>query len=316
MRILITGATGLIGNVIVQKCRENQIEVNYLTTRKDKLTSENGLNGFYWNPRKGEIDLDCLRGVTAVINLAGASISKRWTKANKAEILNSRTDSLRTLRSAIENTDHSEIRSFVSASAIGIYPDSLDCYYTEEDSGVDESFLGEVVSRWEKEISEFNRFSFPVATIRVGLALSMDGGALPAMVRPVKSYLGAAFGNGEQWQSWIHIEDLARQFLFVIEHGLEGVFNGVAPNPVTNSRLVKEIASVLNKPLILPNIPQGLMKLVLGEMSYLLFASQRVSSKKMEEEGFEFYFKNICSALKDILNSEETSSDIYQKEFV
>lgn len=316
MRVLITGATGLIGNVIVQKCREKHIEVNYLTTRKNKLTTNGNIRGFYWNPTKGEIDHKCLEGVTAVINLAGSSISQRWTRSNKKDILNSRINSLRTLRSAMEKSDLREISSFVSASAIGIYPDSLDRYYTEDVSEIDESFLGEVVSKWEEEISAFNKFSFPVSTIRVGLVLSMDGGALPAMVRPVKAYMGAAFGSGEQWQSWIHIDDLARQFLFVIDEGLEGVFNGVAPNPVTNSRLIKEIAAVLNKPLFLPNIPQGLMKAILGDMSYLLFASQRVSSKKIEEEGFDFNYKNICSALKDILHSEETPSDIFQKEFV
>ena len=303
MRVLITGATGLIGNAIVQKCRENQIEVNYLTTQKHKLNSEKGIQGFYWNPRKGEIDTSSFDGVSAVINLAGSSISQRWTGSNKNKILNSRIDSLRTLRAALEKMDASGIQSFVSASAIGIYPHSFDRYYTEDETEVDDSFLGEVVSRWEQEIAEFSRFSLSVATIRVGFVLSMEGGALPAMVRPVKSYLGAAFGSGEQWQSWIHIEDLARQFLFVIEHGLEGIFNGVAPNPVTNARLIKEIAENLNKPLILPNIPQGLMRLILGEMSYLLFASQRVSSKKIEEEGFEFYFKNICSSLEDILKS-------------
>ncbi len=316
MRILITGATGLIGNEIVQKCRENQIGVNYLTTRKSKLEKGEDLRGYYWNPRKGQIDDQCLDGVSAIINLAGASISKRWTSANKKEILNSRLDSLKTLRSALEKRDTSGITSFVSASAIGIYPHSFDRYYTEEETEVDPSFLGEVVERWEEEIRQFSTFSFPVATLRVGLVLSMDGGALPAIVRPVKAYLGAAFGSGEQWQSWIHIDDLARQFLFAVEHGLDGVYNGVAPNPVTNTKLTKEIAALLDRPLILPNIPRGLMKLVLGEMSYLLFASQRVSSRKMEEEGFEFYYKNICSALKDILKSEETPSDIFQKEFV
>ena len=150
----------------------------------------------------------------------------------------------------------------------------------------------------------------------MGLVLSMEGGALPAMVRPVKAYAGAAFGCGEQWQSWIHIEDLARQFLFVIEHGLEGVYNGVAPNPVTNAKLIKEIAEVLNKPLFLPNIPEGLMRLILGEMSYLLFASQRVSSKKIEEEGFEFYYKNVCRSLENILQPKENLRDSYSKEFV
>ncbi len=316
MRILITGATGLIGNEIVHKCRESQIGVNYLTTRKSKLKREEDLRGYYWNPSNGEIDEQCLDGVTAIINLAGSSISQRWTSSNKKEILNSRLDSLRTLRSALEKRDTSNITSFVSASAIGIYPHSFDRYYTEEEEEVDPSFLGEVVTSWEAEIRNFSKFSFPVATLRVGLVLSMDGGALPAMVRPVKAYLGAAFGSGEQWQSWIHIDDLARQFLFAVEHGLDGVFNGVAPNPVTNAKLTKEIAAVLNRPIILPNIPRGLMQLVLGEMSYLLFASQRVSSRKIEEEGFEFHFKNICNALRDILISEETPSDIFQKEFV
>ncbi len=316
MSVLITGATGLIGKAVTQKFRERNIEVHYLTTRKSKVTNEEGVKGFYWNPGKGEIDIRCFDGVTAVINLAGATVSQRWTKANKKKILCSRLDSLQTLRKAIEALDTKNIRSFVSASAIGIYPNSLDRYYTEDIADVDESFLGEVVSKWEQEINEFSKFSFSVAAIRIGLVLSADGGALPAMAKPIKSYVGAAFGSGEQWQSWIHIDDLARQFLFVIEQELEGTFNGVAPNPVTNSKLIKEIAALLNRPLLLPNIPQGIMQLLLGEMSYLLFASQRVSSKKLEEEGFEFYYKNICNALRSILGPEEESNNIYQKEFI
>ncbi|MBT8280510.1 MAG: DUF1731 domain-containing protein, partial [Muriicola sp.] len=99
-------------------------------------------------------------------------------------------------------------------------------------------------------------------------------------------------------------------------HSLGGTFNGVAPNPVTNNRLVKEVAEVVNRPLILPNVPKGLMRLILGEMSFILFASQRVSSKKIEEEGFDFYYKNICSALENVIQSEEKKSDLYKKEFV
>ena len=160
MRILITGATGLIGKILVQKCRDNNIEVNYLTTQKQKINSDAGMRGFYWDPRKGEIDLSCFEGVTAIINLAGSSISQRWTKANRKNILNSRTDSLKTLRSGLEKTDTSGITSFVSASAIGIYPHSLDRYYLEEEPEVDNSFLGEVVARWEDEIAKFSQFSF------------------------------------------------------------------------------------------------------------------------------------------------------------
>jgi len=316
MSVLITGATGLIGKAITEKFQERNIEVHYLTTRKSKLEKEEGLKGFYWNPKKGEIDMQCFDGVTAVINLAGASISQRWTEANKKKILRSRLDSLQTLRKALEKVETKSIKSFVCASAIGIYPNSLDKYYTEDVTEVDPSFLGEVVSKWEEEINQFSKFSFSVATIRIGLVLSLEGGALPAMVKPVKSYVGAAFGSGEQWQSWIHIDDMARQFLFVIDEGLKGIYNGVAPNPVTNTKLIKEIAAVLNRPLFLPNIPKGLMQLLLGDMSYLLFASQRVSSKKIEEEGFEFHHNNICTALKNLLRPEEESSTSYQKEFV
>ncbi len=316
MSVLITGATGLIGQAITQKLREQNIAVHYLTTRKGKIKKEEGFKGFHWDPKKGEIDMHCFEGVTAVINLAGSSISQRWTKTNKKKILRSRLDSLQTLRKGIENLKVSSIKSFVSASAIGLYPNSLDRYYTEDETEVDHSFLGEVVSKWEEEISLFNTLKFSVAAIRIGLVLSQEGGALPAMAKPIKYYVGAAFGSGEQWQSWIHIEDLARQFLFVIDQELQGVFNGVAPNPVTNSKLTKEIAVVLNRPLILPNVPRSMMHLVLGDMSYVLFASQRVSSKKIEEEGFEFYHKNICNALESIFHKAQEPSDAILKEFV
>lgn len=311
MKILITGATGLVGTAILELCRSRNIKVNYLTTSKNKLNSKNNHKGFYWNPAKGEIDLDCFNGVSAIINLAGASISKRWTRANKELILNSRIHSLQTLSKGLEKIDSTGIKSFVSASAIGRYPTSLSNYYTEEETKIDHSFLGEVVEAWENEIAKFKVLDLRVAQIRIGLVLSKSGGALPQMAKPIRNYVGAAFGSGNQWQSWIHINDLARIFLFVIDHHLKGTFNGVAPNPVTNSKLVKEIAEVFNKPLILPNIPKFLMKILLGEMSYILFASQRVSSKKIEEVGFDFNYQNINAALRDIYieNEKQESSD-------
>ncbi|CAM4182185.1 TIGR01777 family oxidoreductase [Zobellia nedashkovskayae] len=305
MRILITGATGLVGSAIVEQCRKKDIAVNYLTTSKSKITLEPKFQGYYWNPDKGEIDLDSLVGVSAIINLAGASISKRWTSSYRKEIMSSRVNSLRTLHTALEKVDTTDIFSFVSASAIGRYPDSLSKFYTEEETAVDDSFLGEVVEAWENEIDKFNSFNFKVAKVRIGLVMSCNGGALPEMAKPVKNYLGAAFGTGEQWQSWVHISDLARIFMFVVEYGLEGIYNGVGPNPVTNTKLVKEIAKVLDRPVVLPNIPKLAMKIVLGKMSYLLFASQRVSCKKIEEEGFNFTFPNVCLALEAIYSSPE-----------
>lgn len=304
MKILITGATGLVGNEIVRLCKERDIAINYLTTRKGKIVSEPGFQGYYWNPDANEIDLNCFEGVTAIINLAGASISKRWTSNYKNLILSSRVNSLQTLYGALEKIDRSTITSFVSASAIGIYPNSLSNFYAEEEKNVDDSFLGEVVSEWERKVDQFKTFSLNLAKIRIGLVMSEKGGALPEIAKPIKYYAGAAFGSGLQWQSWIHINDLARMFLYVTEFELQGVYNGVGPNPVNNTKLVKEIARVLKRPLFLPNVPEFVMKAILGEMSYLLFASQRVSSKKIEEEGFIFNYSNIGSALESIYLKE------------
>ncbi|MFS4494498.1 TIGR01777 family oxidoreductase [Maribacter sp. 2308TA10-17] len=306
MKILITGATGLVGGEIVRLCKEQGIAVNYLTTRKSKIVAESNFQGFYWNPNVNEIDLDCFEGVSAIINLAGASISKRWTPKYKKIVLSSRINTLRTLRFGLEKIDSSKIVSFASASAIGIYPTSMTSFYEEDEKGVDHSFLGEVVEAWEKEVDAFQNFDFSVAKIRIGLVMSANGGALPEMAKPIKYFAGAAFGSGMQWQSWIHITDLARLFLFTVKNELNGVYNGVGPNPVNNAKLLKEIAKVLQRPLILPNVPQFAMKALLGEMSYILFASQRVSSKKIEEEGFSFYYTNICKAIEGIYskNSE------------
>ena len=121
------------------------------------------------------------------------------------------------------------------------------------------------------------------------------------MVKPIKFGAGAAFGSGKQWQSWIHIHDLANLFLYVIENHLKGVYNGVAPNPVSNKELTRTIASVLKKPLFLPNIPKFVMKLILGEMHIILFESQRVSSKKIESKGFYFEYHHLKPALEDLL---------------
>ncbi|WP_158973776.1 TIGR01777 family oxidoreductase [Cellulophaga sp. L1A9] len=300
MKVLITGATGLVGNAIVTECHKNKIAVNYLTTRKSKIVDNENYSGFFWNPDKGEIDVNCFTGVTAIINLAGASISKRWTSSYKKEILSSRINSLRTLNAGLSKVDCASITSFVSASAIGIYPDSIKKFYSEDDEFKTEGFLSEVVKAWENEIDTFERFNFSLSKIRIGLVMSNVGGALPEMVKPIKFFVGSAFGSGKQWQSWIHIKDLAKLFVFAINNELNGVYNGVASNPVTNEKLVIKIASVLDKPLILPKIPASVLKLILGEMSALLLDSQRVSNKKILEEGFVFKYLNVCPALDSL----------------
>jgi uncharacterized protein (TIGR01777 family) len=319
MKILITGATGLIGKAITHLCLKEGISVNYLTTEKAKIKNELNYRGFYWEPGTNKIDYKCFEGVTAIINLAGASIAKRWTRSYKKEILKSRINSLNTLYVALENLKPEKKIAIISASAIGIYPNSLSNFYTEEETKKDASFLGEVTEIWEKEIDKFKEINCTVTKIRIGLVLSSEGGALPSLARAVRKYLGASFGSGNQWQSWIHVNDLARMFLFIMQNNLSGVYNGVAPNPVTNTKMLKELAKILEKPLFLPNIPQFLMRLTLGEMSYLLFVSQRVSSKKIEKQGFNFDFNNICRALENIYLEEvnkDNIDDVLAREYV
>ena len=307
MKILITGATGLVGNEIVRLCKLRQIAVNYLTTNKDKIVSTDGYRGFYWNPDQNTIDTKCFSGVHAIINLAGSSIARRWTKNYRKKIIDSRVNSLKTLAQGLSKIGQHDIKMLVSASAIGIYPDSPSTYYKEEETNVDDGFIGNVVSLWEREAYQFKDLGLTVAKVRIGLVMSDKGGALPKMAQPVRYYVGAAFGSGRQWQSWIHITDLANIFLHLIEKELGGTYNAVAPNPVSNAKLNREIAKVLGKPLLLPNIPQWLIRPVLGEMATLLFASQRVSCKKIEATGFDFKYQNICTALGHLYKGQEVS---------
>jgi len=300
MRVLITGATGLIGQEMVKLCHEKYIKVNYLTTSKSKIVQEENYKGFYWNPKAKEIDADCFKGVDTIVHLAGATVSKRWTPSYKKEILSSRTETTALLVNTLKELTHT-VKQVVSASAIGIYPDSLINYYDESHNEISSSFLGQVVSVWEQASDEFLKLNITVSKIRIGLVLSNKGGALMEIVKPIKFGLGAAFGNGKQWQSWIHIQDLANLFLHVLQNNLKGVYDGVAPNPTSNSELTKTAASVLHKPLFMPNIPKFFMKLVLGEMHILLFESQRVSSKKIADEGFLFKFNYLEPALNNLL---------------
>lgn len=306
MRILITGATGLVGSEITRLCHESGIKVNFLTTSKGKIEKSETYRGFYWNPSKGEIDERCLEGVGAVINLAGANVFQPWTSSAKKKILNSRIDSLNLLKKLLQDNPH-EVGQLVSASAIGIYPSSKTKMYYEDEQEVADNFLGEVTRKWEAAADKIAELDIRVSKVRIGIVLSAEGGALPQIVKPVKLNLGAPLGSGQQWQSWIHVRDLARIFLFIIQNGLKGVYNGVAPNPATNEALTRETALAMDKKLWLPKVPGFALKLAMGEMSKVVLGSQLVSSKKIEEAGFEFHFVNLRPAVKDIMHKKTGS---------
>lgn len=300
MKVLITGATGLVGQEIVSLLHENEVSVNYLTTRESGIENKDNYQGFLWNPQEGSIDPDCFKDVDVIVNLVGATVAKCWTEDYKKEIIESRVLSANLLLKTLKTLDH-KVKQIISASAIGVYPHHMTNYYEEDFKEVDDSFLGHVVEKWEKAVEEFTTIGIKACIFRIGLVLSDKGGALPQIVKPVKLGLGAAFGSGKQWQSWIHIQDLVAMFKYAMDYGLEGIYNAVSPNPIKNRELTRIVANVVNRPLFLPNIPRFFMKWLLGDMYVVLFSSHRVSSKKIEDKGFNIEFHHLKPALEDLL---------------
>lgn len=300
MKVLITGATGLVGQALVDLFHKHDIEVNYLTTSRSKIEIKPNYQGYFWNPSTSELDPESLKGVSTIINLAGASVAKRWTSSYKKAILNSRVDSLMTLKSALAKHDH-QVEHLISASAVGLYEDSLTKFHEEEDYEKGDNFLADVVEKWEAAADEVGELGLEVTKIRIGVVLSDHGGALEKIKEPIEKYVGAPLGSGKQWQSWIHLSDLAGIFHHVMEKRLEGVFNAVSPNPVNNKELTECIADRLEKPLILPNVPAFVLKLMLGEMSTIVLGSQLVSSKKILSTGFKFEYAQLKPAIADLL---------------
>ena len=300
--ILITGATGLVGKALTKHLLHKGYAIHILTTQKTLLGSDKKLQYFYWNPQVNEIDTSCFDGVEAVINLAGSSIAQRWTKSAKTSILNSRIQSLHVLSKAIKEGNF-PINQLISASAIGIYSDSKTNYYEEEYvSAEDSSFLRSVVRAWESATTQFQEMGIKTTILRIGIVLDAKDGALPKIMAPIEKYCGAVLASGEQWQSWIHIDDLVALFTHTLELKLEGVYNAVAPNPVQQAELTKSIAQVLKRPVFLPKVPEFALKLLLGEMSAIVLESQRVCSKKIQNTGFKFNYYELSAALKNLLN--------------
>ncbi len=300
MKILITGATGLIGSKLTKKCIDEGITVHYFTTRKEKIETGPAYSGFYWNPQNNEIDKEAFKGVSVIVNLVGATVSKRWTKGYKKVILDSRIQTANLIYKTLESIEH-DVKHFISASGISIYPNSRTKQYTEESNEIDTAFLAEVVIAWEAVADRFKNLGIEVSKVRTGIVLAAGGGALPKIVKPVKMGLGAPLGSGNQWQSWIHVDDIAGIYYHILKNGLEGVYNAVAPNPVTNKELTRQIARRLNRPLWLPGIPGFVLKLILGEMAEIVVEGQWASSQKIEESRYVFKYSNIKAALEDLL---------------
>ena len=302
MKLLITGGSGTLGQKITKLALSKNYQVNILTRNKKLSSNESGLEYFYWNPSLSIIDDNCFLGVDSIINLSGYNVFCYWSNKNKSKILKSRIESTSFILSQIKEKNI-KIKSFVSASGIAAYKDSL-TDISSEDHGVNiqSSFINQVVNKWESKVRDYEKIlpevSFTI--LRVGLVLSNSGGLFKITKNLSKLFLLSPLGIGNQWQSWIHIDDVSIIFLRSIENDEKGIFNLVSPNPVTQEDLLKKIALFNNSKVIFPNIPTFIVKAIFGEMSELVLSSQKVKSNRLND--YVFKFSEIDYAIRDLSN--------------
>ena len=298
-RILVTGGTGMIGRHLTELLQREGYEVGILS-RSDK--PDKNIRIWKWDINNGNIDQEALEFADHIVHLAGTNISeKSWSKERKKEILDSRVKPAQLLFRKIKETGAS-VKSFISASGTSYYGwNTGSILMDEERKKPGDDFLAVVVKEWESASQEFSSKGIRTVILRNGPVLSLDGAFLKKILPVVKLGLAAGVGNGEQYVSWIHIEDLCRIILMAIkDSSMEGIFNAVAPQPVTNKEMMKSIAESIHKPFFMPNVPAFVIRLMYGEMSSMVLGSSRVSSAKIESRGFSFKYREIREALNNL----------------
>ena len=299
--VLIGGGSGLIGKRISQLLKQKGYEVILLSRKKDLNAT---FPRYAWNLNTGDIDLDAVKKADYVINLTGAGIAdKRWTNERKKVIIDSRVKSMALLQKAFEQVGRPP-KAFIAASATGFYGSRGD-KLLDENSAPGTGFLSESTQEWEKSTKGFESFNTRLVTIRIGIVLSTKGGALPKLALPVNFWLGTYFANGKAWYPWIHIDDLCDIFVKSIEDdSLNGTYNGVAPNPVTNFELTKAVAMAKSKSAIMMPVPELFLRIGMGEMADVVLTSTKASANKLLQTGFEFKFPEIVPAIKDLFEKK------------
>jgi uncharacterized protein len=298
-KILIAGGTGLIGKHLSRLLKNNGYEVTHLSRRADP-TAE--FPSYAWQPEAGTVDAKAFENVAAIINLAGAGIAdKRWSEKRKRAIIDSRTAGNAVIAKYLRSNNHA-VKTYISASAIGFYDDRGDDIMTET-ATVGKGFLAQSTAAWEQSIEEVAATKVRTVALRIGVVLSPEGGALEKMLIPFMFRLGVYFGNGRQWTSWIHRMDLCNLFLWVLENPtIHGTFNAVSPTPLSNFDLTKAISRAKGGGYLLLPTPAFILRLAMGEMADVVLGSTRVSSQKIENQGFVFRFPEIADALEDLFS--------------
>src|SRR5262245_10665721 len=300
MKVLLTGATGLIGRSLCRKLTDDGHTVIGVSRSSRKPPGLGVAEIKQWDPQTGPIAPTALDGIDAAVNLAGEPIdSRRWSEQQKKLIRDSRIVTTRNLVETLCSIDRKP-EVLVSSSAVGFYGDRGD-EQLDETSTHGRGFMSEICREWESEAERVTERGIRVVKVRTGVVLSREGGALQKMLTPFKFGIGGPLGSGKQWFPWIHINDIVGIFHHaIVTRILSGAVNGVAPEPATNKEFTRELAKALHRPAFLP-VPEAAMRVLVGEMAEVLFGSQRVLPTVALESGYRFQYPALTEALSDLL---------------
>ena len=311
LTVMITGGTGLLGKALSNYLSNHGYhviilsrQVNTVFIKQPSEPTKGTLQYARWDIKNKEIDLQAFRETDYIIHLAGAGVmDKKWTKAYKQEIVNSRVESSKLLLNTLITVPN-HVKAFIGASAIGFYGEDKQPprAFVEEDPPAS-GFLAETCSRWEESTQSVTQLNIRRVILRIGIVLSKEGGALRSFMKPMRFRVAPILGNGKQMVSWIHIADLCRMILFAIENEqVQGYYNAVAPEPINNLTLNKALASKMKGSFYFPfHVPSFLLKWLLGEKSIEVLKSTTVSSEKIQKEGFRFDYPTIDIALNELI---------------
>ena len=300
--VLITGGTGLVGKTLTGILLNEGFRVIILSRQTVTTAHNSNLQYATWNVAEKKIDIPALQQADHIIHLAGAGVmDKKWTDAFKQEIVSSRVQSAQLICESLKNNPN-KVKTIISASAIGWYKPA-ETLHTEEEPA-DESFLGTTCKLWEESMQPVKELGKRLVTLRIGIVLSKNGGALKEFIQPLKFGVAAILGNGKQIISWVAVEDVCRMFLYAVKNEkLNGVYNAVAPHPVSNKTLTLTLAKKMRRFYLPAHVPSFVLKIMLGSRSIEILKSAAVSSKKIEAAGFRFQYETIDSALENLVNN-------------
>ena len=307
MKVIITGGTGLIGSQLVEKLAADNHEVIVLSRNPKKYTFPEGVTGAKWDGKTAENWGHLVEGTDAIVNLAGESIGGsgfpplRWTEERKQRILQSRVDAGQAIVAAVQQAQNKPT-SLIQISGVDYYGNVPNDSEVTEDSPKGEGFLSDVTVAWEASTAPVEAMGVRRIIARVGIVLSMEGGALPQTALPFNFFAGGPLGGGNQWWPWIHLVDVARALQFLLQdETASGVYNICAPSPVQNKQCAKQLGQVMKRPSFIP-VPSFALKLMLGEVSAIVLDGRRAIPQNLTGTEFSFRFPFLREALLDLIN--------------